>query len=215
MDCAGLEDVAPELALGIADGAERAAAIAHLAHCAHCRELIDDLGRLSDDLLLLAPEAEPPLGFESRVRDRISASAAAAGRSPRTRLRLLGAAAALVLVAAGGLVAGWLTARSPGAAARDVAIVRNGEGVCRVVSLRGHPSELVVRLDEPGEESADYTVDAVGANGSPAVLLGALHLRDGRGALDAAVPANAGRVSAVVVMDIGGGVRYRVTFPAV
>nr|MDQ3641745.1 hypothetical protein [Actinomycetota bacterium] len=72
LTCAQLEDVAAELALGTVAGAERAAALDHLAGCASCRNLVDQLARAADSLLLLAPEAEPPPGFESRVLSRIA-----------------------------------------------------------------------------------------------------------------------------------------------
>ena len=38
MDCAQLADAAPELALGILPGDERAAALAHLDECPGCRQ---------------------------------------------------------------------------------------------------------------------------------------------------------------------------------
>ena len=212
MDCTDLEAIAPELALGIADGAERAAALSHLAHCPRCQQLVEDLGRLADDLLLLGPEIEPPLGFETRVRDRIAATSARTGKRPR--LRVLAAAAAIIVVAGlGGLEAGWMSA---GGHAASVATgeTRSAEGTCQVVAFRGHPSELVVRLEEPGD-SGTYTVDALPAGGGGAVALGALHLRDGRAVLDATIPTGTGRVSAVRVIDGSGKLHYLVTFPAV
>lgn len=214
MDCTALEAVAPELALGIADGAERAAAISHLAQCPGCRQLVEGLGRVADDLLLLAPEVEPPLGFEARVHDRI----VAAGSSGRTRKgpRFRVAAAALALVAAaaaGGLAVGRMTASEPVNVSTGVST--SGGGTCRVVAVAGHPTELVVRLDEPGETRGDYRVDAVPARGGASVALGALHLQGGLGMLDATLPAGTGPVSAVRVTDAGGTLRYTVTFPAV
>ncbi|MGH9072462.1 MAG: hypothetical protein ACRDX8_15240, partial [Acidimicrobiales bacterium] len=48
-------------------GIERANALAHLDACASCRELVQDMANIGDSLLALAPEAEPPVGFEGRV----------------------------------------------------------------------------------------------------------------------------------------------------
>jgi hypothetical protein len=214
MDCTALEAVAPELALGIADGAERAAAISHLAQCHRCRRLVEGLGRVADDLLLLAPEVEPPLGFEARLHQHIVAAGSSGRARKGRRLRVAATAAALVVAAGlGGLVAGRMTASGPVNVSTGVST--SGEGTCRVVAVAGHPTELVVRLDEPAETSGDYTVDAVPARGGTSVALGALHLQSGLGMLDATVPAGTGRVSAVRVTDARGTLRYTVTFPAV
>ena len=67
MDCAQLADAAPELALGILPGDERAAALAHLDECPGCRQQVSSLAGVTDQLLLLTPTAEPPAGFEQRV----------------------------------------------------------------------------------------------------------------------------------------------------
>src|SRR4051794_37860831 len=60
MTCEQTRNLAGELALGIADGAERAAALEHLAGCAECRRAVAELSDVTDELLLLAPEREPP-----------------------------------------------------------------------------------------------------------------------------------------------------------
>ena len=67
MDCAALADAAPELALGILPGDERAAALAHLDGCPACRQQVGSLAGVTDQLLLLAPTAQPAAGFEQRV----------------------------------------------------------------------------------------------------------------------------------------------------
>jgi hypothetical protein len=65
--CEETRAIAAELALGVADGEERGRALQHLAECAACRAEVESLAELADELLLLAPEREPPVGFESRV----------------------------------------------------------------------------------------------------------------------------------------------------
>jgi hypothetical protein len=67
MDCAAFRAVAPELALGVAVGDERAAALGHLATCAACRHDLDRLTAAVDALVTAAPEAEPSSGFEVRA----------------------------------------------------------------------------------------------------------------------------------------------------
>jgi hypothetical protein len=99
-DCERLHEQAAELALGISDGEERAWALEHLADCAACRAHLERLAAVADELLLLAPAAEPPPGFEGRVADAM--------RPPRRRRSLARrfaipglAAAAAATIAAG------------------------------------------------------------------------------------------------------------------
>jgi hypothetical protein len=84
MRCEEVRQLAPEIALGIADGEERAEALRHLSACADCRRDVEELSRVSDELLLAAPVAEPPAGFEGRVIDALGL-----GRRPRRKTRWL------------------------------------------------------------------------------------------------------------------------------
>jgi anti-sigma-K factor RskA len=101
-DCARLRELAPELALGVLTGEERAEARKHLATCPDCREYVLELTSVGDSLLALVPGAEPPLGFEDRVLSRLGISAgqqaattqpisvaqvAAAARMPQSQAR--------------------------------------------------------------------------------------------------------------------------------
>jgi Putative zinc-finger len=95
--CDEVRELAPELALGIASGEERARALEHLAVCPECRVLVEEMSDVSDELLLAAPALEPPVGFESRMIDRFRARR----RKPRLAM-ILAAAALLLAVGAGG-----------------------------------------------------------------------------------------------------------------
>jgi hypothetical protein len=81
MRCEEIRDLTAELALGIADGEERAEALRHLSTCAECRREVEQLSQVADELLLLAPVQEPPAGFESRVVEAMGLE-----RRPRRRL---------------------------------------------------------------------------------------------------------------------------------
>jgi hypothetical protein len=72
LTCDELRAMAAEVALGILSGSERADALGHMEHCVGCRVLVEGLAQTGDSLLLLAPEAEPPLGFESGVMSRLA-----------------------------------------------------------------------------------------------------------------------------------------------
>ena len=97
-DCEHLREIAAEVALGIADGEDRAWALDHLDGCPACRARIERLSTLADELLLLAPADEPPPGstaaWARRSRPRRPATAracaapGAAGRRGGRRRRL-------------------------------------------------------------------------------------------------------------------------------
>jgi Putative zinc-finger len=72
MRCEEIRDLAPEIALGVADAEERAEALQHLSACEDCRRAIEQLSQVADELLVLAPAQEPPPGFESRVVEAIA-----------------------------------------------------------------------------------------------------------------------------------------------
>jgi hypothetical protein len=79
--CDEVQGVLSELALGIADGEERAQALEHVSDCAGCRQELERQSAAADELLLLAPGQEPPIGFELRVLQTI--------QPPRERRRVL------------------------------------------------------------------------------------------------------------------------------
>src|SRR5205823_8680981 len=85
--CAEIRALLPELALGIADGEERASALEHLGGCADCRRELDELSAIADELVALAPEREPPAGFEGRVIERLRVRAAPTRPAPARAAR--------------------------------------------------------------------------------------------------------------------------------
>lgn len=93
-DCAIVRDALAELALGIADGQERALALDHVARCPDCRRELEQLTSVADELIALAPRHEPPPGFENRVLSHTKP------RRARRRLRRLALAAVVPAVAA-------------------------------------------------------------------------------------------------------------------
>jgi hypothetical protein len=101
--CDQLDEVMAELALDLVDGAERADALAHVERCASCQAELASLTGLAEQLLLLAPEVPPPLGFELRVLSRIDEAedqqdVAKVGARRRRPWKVFGLAAAAVVV---------------------------------------------------------------------------------------------------------------------
>src|SRR5262245_5693274 len=70
--CEQVTELAPELALGIADGHERESALHQMRGCQTCRRLVRELSAVTDELPLLAPEHEAPPGLERGVLDAMS-----------------------------------------------------------------------------------------------------------------------------------------------
>ena len=66
-DCHEIRGLTAEVALGVADGEDRARVLDHVVECSECRQELEDFTALADDLVVLAPEHEPPLGFELRT----------------------------------------------------------------------------------------------------------------------------------------------------
>jgi anti-sigma factor RsiW len=96
--CEEIREMAPELALGIVEGEERGRALEHLADCPDCRRRVEELTEVADELLLLVPHREPPVGFESEVLRRVL-PAPKPRRRRRLQLVFAPAAAALAAVA--------------------------------------------------------------------------------------------------------------------
>ncbi|TDD64463.1 hypothetical protein E1262_28270 [Jiangella aurantiaca] len=74
--CGEVADALAEVATGAASGPDRARVLAHLADCPDCRRELDELTRVADEVLLVAPEHDPPAGFEGAVLARIAALSA-------------------------------------------------------------------------------------------------------------------------------------------
>ena len=150
LTCAQVHEVAPDLALGLLAGPERAAVLEHLQGCRSGRAALQSLAEAADEILLLAADVEPPAGFEARVLARLGSAPAAPAppRRRRSRLHTLAAvAAAVVLLALGGV----LVFRGGGSGS-DVAVataeMRTGAGelVGHAQLRAGAPASVVVDL---------------------------------------------------------------------
>lgn len=116
-DCDAVAEPLALLATGALAGDERAAVLRHTGTCARCRAELAELARVADGVLLLAPEIEPPAGFESAVIARVADRGTAPRWAVIWRNRLAGrwvrsAAAAAVLaiaMASGAGVVWWST----------------------------------------------------------------------------------------------------------
>jgi anti-sigma factor RsiW len=156
--CEEVRGLAPELALGIVEGEERGRALEHLADCPDCRRRVEELAEVADELLLLAPHKEVPVGFESRVLGRVLPSPPPRRRRRRLALVLSPAAAALAAVAITlGIVSGDLrdashyhqTLNEANGKEFEAYSLYGGAGAFAgtVFSYQGAPNWLVITVD--------------------------------------------------------------------
>ena len=92
-ECVAARERAPDLAIGMLDGAERAEVLEHVHRCPSCQAYVSELTGVADALVHLAPEIEPPAGFSRRAL-------ASMQRPKRLRRRWVAAIAAAVAAAA-------------------------------------------------------------------------------------------------------------------
>jgi hypothetical protein len=186
--CREVRELIPELAMGVASGEVRARALAHLAGCAACRRELEEVSGTVDELLLLAPEREPPTGFDSRVL------AALDQRAPRhiVRTGLLVAAAALLVAGVAGGLTWWrgsddrnvadqyreVLSIADGSDLRASELTVNGTSAGGVFAYDGRPSWLFVNVDNAN--SGTYHVRLV-TNDGRSLWIGACTVRDGTG----------------------------------
>ena len=103
MTCDVFDDAVTDLALGHLSEPERSALLAHAARCARCAAELADAVAVTDGLLELAPEVEPPVGFEQRV---VAPPAGGSRRRRRSPWLVAAAAAAVVAVYLPGVLRG-------------------------------------------------------------------------------------------------------------
>ena len=102
-DCAEYADELAELALGVLTGRDRVRVLSHVDACPRCTDELEQLSRVADAVVQMAPAVEPPVGFEVRLLERMGV---ADERRHRRRIRPstwvpAGVAAAAAAVALG------------------------------------------------------------------------------------------------------------------
>src|SRR3977135_3012398 len=93
--CGEVREFAPELALGILGGAERAEVVLHVNGCARCQAYVAELTEAADAIPQLVPEAEAPPGVGARVLQRLGADRRRSRRRWAASIAAVAAAAAI------------------------------------------------------------------------------------------------------------------------
>jgi hypothetical protein len=210
MSCEQTRQLAAELALGIADGADRARALRHLADCAECRRAVEELSEVADELLMLAPGHEPPMGFESRVLARVQPPPSTAPRrAPWRRVLVVLAPAAAAAALTVGVVLGATrddlrlaeqyraTLAEAHGSYFEAARLRapGGVPVGVVYAYRGTPSWIFVYVDT-AHRSTTYTVELAMMSGER-VPLPSFRIDPASGSEGETIPVDIHRVAAV------------------
>jgi hypothetical protein len=228
MRCEDVKDLAAEIALGIADGEERAEALRHLSTCGDCRRAVERLSQVSDELLMLAPVQEPPPGFESRVVDSLGLRPASRGRrsrwsKPRWLALRVGPALAAAAVTAAALIAVYHDDHLTAERYRDTLAQADGRyfqaerltdetgaGGGVAFGYEGSPSWLLVTVDRQHRD--DVTSGELVTNDGRKIPLRSLEL-DRNGSWGGAIPVRLYQVASVRLLGHGPGDVLEASFP--
>lgn len=198
--CDQARDAAPELALGILDGAERAALLRHLSTCPACREDTARLVETADSIGLLATPILPPVGFEDRV---LAAMGIASVKPARRRRWFVTGGALLAAAVIGALLAigGVLLFRDGAPGVTTAAMLGGGQTLGHAFVSPGDPPLVTVSMEYPF--SGNFHLQAIRSNGDVDALGDLVSVN---GAWRWSGMAKAGHLRALRVVDDSGNV---------
>jgi hypothetical protein len=219
--CEEVRVLAPELALDILDGQERDASLRHLAGCRECRAFVVHLSSVTDGLLLLAPEQEPPSGFADRTARLLAPPAA----QPRWARIAVAAAALILAVALGAGVVLHTTSsdRVLAVAYRDVLTAGKGSffdaepingpsgQVGTVWGYQGSPSWIFVTVTVPRSQAGRYGASVISMSGDR-IPLDVWTLDEHGTAWGSAIPLSLGATRGIELRQIDGPGLLTATF---
>jgi hypothetical protein len=214
--CEAYADDLAALALGALSGRDRVTVLAHVETCPHCADELEQLVRAADAVVRVAPEMEPPLGFESRLFSRMGVADAPVVLHRRfSPPRWTLAAAALVVVLALGLGIGLSMGSSnkgttqslhqtTGKPVSSAALTENGVAVGQVATYGGATPWMFMTL---ADSSAHGRVicQVVTADGVTH-RVGAFTAKNGYGAWGAPLPVTPQDVRRAEVVSPNGTV---------
>ncbi|HEX3650623.1 MAG TPA: hypothetical protein VHV49_19525 [Pseudonocardiaceae bacterium] len=222
LNCERMHDLAPELALDILTGYERATAQAHLIECPACRAYVGSLAQVSDRLLTLVPGAEPPVGFEDRALSRMGLTKPAPKKSRRTWLAISAAAAvaALVFGIGGWVMGGGMTAAHPQIAAESqgngirVATFRTAghQAVGEVFTYQSDPSWVYMAVHAPS--NVDWVACQLVKRDGSIVQIGAFTLSSGKGTWSSDLQVDPNTVATARLVSSKGTILAAASFDA-
>jgi hypothetical protein len=189
-----VEPLIPEAALGLLSGSERAAVLDHLDSCDDCRELMHELSAVADDLLLLAPNAEPSSGFEQRALAGIGATRG------RRRWPVVVGAVAATLLAVVGFAFGRANSSSPPQPVHEISMRAPSGRVVGDAYLHGDdPTWVFVAVPGWNDTTTEYHLRVTFTDGATTEVAGA-------GSWSTVLPVDASRVRELELVGADGRV---------
>ncbi len=217
IECEAINDDLIEFALGTLTGRDRSRVLDHLETCGHCNAEVESLADVADKLLWLAPEAEPTLGFESRVIERFRGSEVHR-RVARRRVVSVLAAAALLLAVLGvsvdALVNDGGASGQPSATIRPTTgrLMSDGQVLGDVTISTGNPSWMIMDVDA-GKLSGEVWCQVTLTNGRRETV-GRFTITDGYGSWVAPLNTVARNVRSARIVNKNDTVLAAATFRA-
>ena len=231
--CVEVEESLAELALGILPGNERAAVLAHVQGCEQCQAELEKLTLTADGLLGLAPELEPPVGFEVELFRRLGISESQAGAEVAhrrigglmdrisSRGRVMVSAAAVTIAIALGFGSGWVanpgtSASGPlyehGVASATATLTSDTHSVGTVSTFAGTPGWMLMTVH--AADVSGWVTCRVTVSGGKQLTVGRFRLDHGYGAWSARLPVSVPSIRSAQVTTSGGVAIGSATFAA-
>jgi hypothetical protein len=216
--CELIRDELAELSIGTLSGRRRSEVLDHLESCSHCTTELERLSTVADALLLLAQEVEPPLGFESRLAERLRAPATRPRPRHVLRASLLSAAAMIIVATA--FVLGASTTHHdnthPGQSAAvnltSAHLVSHGRVLGDVMISKGSPGWMFMTIDADSW-SGNVTCEVTLSDGKVETI-GVFKLSGGYGAWGAPLTSPTGTVRSARLVASNGAVVASARFSA-
>jgi anti-sigma-K factor RskA len=217
-ECEAMSDDLIEFALGTLSGRSRAVVLDHLETCAQCNAEVESLADLTDKLLSLAPEAEPSLGFETRLIERYRGSDVRRRTTRRQRVSVFAVAAMVAAVLGIGIGAvvtnhGAVTPPSATTVRPLTGRLMSGAQVVGDVTISaGSPSWMIMDIDS-GMLSGTVWCQVTLANGHTETV-GKFTIANGYGSWVAPITGSGRHVRSAQVVNANGTVLAQATFAA-
>jgi hypothetical protein len=216
LGCPDVREVAPDFAFGILDGEARADVMLHLDHCTSCQRYVSELSETADAMVLLAPEAEPPPGFERRALERIAESSRRRRWRATKLVAATAAAAAILSVVTVRIVDDSRTPTASVAApatAQTVAMVGDGGQRVGKVDVASNATAMTLDISVAyGLPQGDYKI--VLTSGAGTQTLDTMHVYGGQGSWQGSTTPTSGPAQ-ITLVDTDGTTRCHADLPTV